>query len=323
VGPGLPTLGGDAPAYRLVVRKRSPVAGVVVDRTGAWSFGVTACANDQPAGPGAPTVSCAPEPPPAGSRPSEAEAKRVALAFVQKVGADVVEPDVRAQDLGAMWQVTVEPRVGGILAPGLASQVTVGPQGKVQWASGRLGTRRPLGDYPLIDTRAALRRLNEGTTHPAPTVTVEPREGSTPTMPPDTKPPPATWPPGATPPYTTTPGITIEPPEGPPVVKPPDGPPITIEHPDAPGPPTGIGQGAGAVPADGAVNLSTQAIATEGTPPTTIPGDVPVTGAEVVLALQATPDGSTFYLVPAYRFTARDGSAPQVVAVADRWLQRQ
>jgi hypothetical protein len=93
---------------------------------------------------------------------SEDQARTTALDVLTAAGTDVTGADVQVVDAVTEWHVTVEPRVGDLLAIDLAATVAVGAGGRIEWASGRAGDLEDLGAYPLLDTRAALDRLNEG-----------------------------------------------------------------------------------------------------------------------------------------------------------------
>jgi hypothetical protein len=103
-------------------------------------------------------------PPPADpvDLPTEDEATDIARDLLAATGAGVDDAAVTAENLVSMWSITVEPRVDGRAAPGLAMYVGVGPDGRIESANGLLTTPDELGDYPMIDTRAAVTRLNEG-----------------------------------------------------------------------------------------------------------------------------------------------------------------
>lgn len=205
---------------------------------------------DEPTVDAAPTTIPVPVEPTAPIRPeslpSQDEAKRIALDLLAATGADVDGAEVRVEDAVTEWYVSIEPRVDGLRAAGLGMYVGIGDKGRITTASGSVATPVKLGDYPLLDTRAALERLNESRVYF-----------------------------GGPVPETTVPGeVSILP-----------------------------------VPEPG---------------PAEEPPDVPVTDAEIVLISEFTNDvdDMTTYLVPAYRFTADDGSAPEVNAVVDALLEQ-
>lgn len=104
---------------------------------------------------------CPGEPPvPPADLPSQDEARAVALDVIAATGVAVTDAIVTVDGPYDAWYVTVEPRLDG--APsGLVASVSVGSKGVVTNASGFLGTPEVLGDYPILDTRAAIARLNE------------------------------------------------------------------------------------------------------------------------------------------------------------------
>jgi hypothetical protein len=115
----------------------------------------------RPTDPGPPPTAPPTTIPPA-DLPSEDEARATALELAEATGADVDGAAVTVEDLVSMLSITVEPEVDGVPAPGLAMYVGIGDGGRIDSASGQLARPDELGDYPLIDTRAAIARLNEG-----------------------------------------------------------------------------------------------------------------------------------------------------------------
>ena len=92
--------------------------------------------------------------------PSEDEARAIALDVLAATGVDTDDAIVTVDGPYDAWNVTVEPRLDG--APsGLLANVSVGSRGVITSAGGFLGTPERLGDYPILDTRAAILRLNE------------------------------------------------------------------------------------------------------------------------------------------------------------------
>jgi hypothetical protein len=277
--------------------------------------------------------------------PSQDEARRIALDVLDASGADTHGAQVTTEDLGGLWSVTVEPVVDGVPAPGLDLYVTIGAEGRIDSASGHLGKVEELGDYPLIDTKAAITRLNEGWAlggaasdvavsaaaeaappKPAADVTAAPRTpgGS------DDASGAATSGPAA-----GTTGGADRPGTGPPTVAGTDDPAATGGSAAAGGNGTGGSTPATSRPAIGPAVGGSGGAAGPGTGPPTVAGtddpavsgpaagvgEVAVTHAERVLVLVPSWDGSGSYLVPGYRFTADDGSAPTVPAVKDDVLK--
>ncbi len=99
------------------------------------------------------------EPTPPADLPSEGEARAIALDLLAATGLDTDDAVVTVDGPYDAWYVTVEPRVDGVPS-GLIANVSVGSEGKVTNASGYLSTPERLGDYPVLDTRAAIARAN-------------------------------------------------------------------------------------------------------------------------------------------------------------------
>ena len=91
----------------------------------------------------------------------EDEARAAALDVVAATGADVDGARVTTQSGGESrtWFVTVEPLVDGI-PTGLVSYVEVSEGAVVTSGNGFFGQPEPLGEYPLLDTRAVIDRAN-------------------------------------------------------------------------------------------------------------------------------------------------------------------
>jgi hypothetical protein len=101
------------------------------------------------------------EPQPPADLPSEDEAREIALDLLQATGMDVDDAKVTVDGPYDAWYVTVEPKLDGVPVSGWIASVGVGAKGAITSASGSLATPERVGDYPLIDTRAAIDRLNE------------------------------------------------------------------------------------------------------------------------------------------------------------------
>jgi hypothetical protein len=116
----------------------------------------------EPCPPDAPCTLPAPiEPQPPADLPSKGDARQIALDLLQATGMDVDNASVTVDGPYDAWYVTVEPKVDGVPVSGWMSSVSVGSKGAITSASGTLATPELLGDYPLIDTSAAIDRLNE------------------------------------------------------------------------------------------------------------------------------------------------------------------
>lgn len=133
----------------------------------AGSSGSEGCAPD---GGCATEVACAPEPcgvpapPPKPltnpDLPSEEQARQIALDLLGSTGVDVTTAMVTVNGPYEAWYVSVEPRIDGVLVSGASASVGVGANGTILNASGTLGTPVRLDDYPVLDTRAVIDRLN-------------------------------------------------------------------------------------------------------------------------------------------------------------------
>jgi hypothetical protein len=91
--------------------------------------------------------------------PSRQEAERIARDLATRAGLALDGAAVRVTDGYAARVVTISPAVGGLPTHGFAWTVSVGPKGRVQYASGWLATPEPADTYPLIGVAAGLERL--------------------------------------------------------------------------------------------------------------------------------------------------------------------
>ncbi|MGV3758190.1 MAG: hypothetical protein ACO1PW_01440, partial [Actinomycetota bacterium] len=99
-------------------------------------------------------------PEPAEDLPSEEQARSIALEVVRATGAEVDGARVTVDGPWDAWYVTVEAALDGLPVSGWSTAVAVGPDGEVLHAGGLLATTEAIGAYPLVDTRAAVDRLN-------------------------------------------------------------------------------------------------------------------------------------------------------------------
>jgi hypothetical protein len=283
--------------------------------------------------PGAPDGGCLP--PPAGTidrppvdpprrpadLPSLDEAERIARQLLTDAGMDLGGARVTTSDATTQWLVTVEPRVGGLPSPGTTASVGVGPGGRVESAFGHVGRAEELGDYQMLDTQRAIDRLNDGGGGGMPVPLPLPADdaitgeasgsatagGATAPCPGGQPCPDGEAGPGERPPtsWPATPDPTAR-----------WRPPTTVVE-SAPGEPaSGDPAGTGGEPQQAEPPLP-------GEPPPVPPiepSEVVVTDAELVLVAVPSWDGTGTYLVPGYRFTADDGSEPQIPAVVDEAL---
>ncbi len=97
--------------------------------------------------------------------PTSDEARDIALGLLAATGMAVESAEVTVDGPYDGWYVTVEPRVEGLRVAGLTASATIGSKGEVTSAGGVLGEPERVGDYPTIDTRKAIDRLNEGTAY--------------------------------------------------------------------------------------------------------------------------------------------------------------
>jgi hypothetical protein len=291
---------------------------------------------------------------PSADLPAEADARKVALDVVAASGADVEGATVDATSSGASWHVTVK-LVPRDVPAGFFSSVEIGPELQVLSAGGTLGRVEALGDYPVLDTHATIDRANEQRSSTGRDVQVGAADpsagttGGTDAVGTDDTPVTATIVPGTDPcaaPDGASDGCggttgcggdgCAETPTTVPCKVQADGSEIcentdcgsaTVEGPDAPavdlpcaGP--ACPQGAPAEDAPG-----TASGAPTCAPPTTVPVvepkplEIVLVDAERSLVVLPANDGSRdAYLVPAYRFTAQDGSTIYLPAVDDEAL---
>lgn len=283
------------------------------------------------------------EPPVPADLPTESAARQIALDLLDATGMDLTGAKVTVDGPYDAWYVTVEPQLDGLAVTGWGASVGVGSEGAVTSASGTLARPERVGDYPLIDTRAAIDRLNEqqgigvgpvpATASDTPTGAVTGDDAGTsedavtndapvPTTPCRTDDPSCTVmttgvAAGEEPSTTTT--ITAS------CKVQPDGSEVC----------EGSGGSAGSDP--GACYKAVQPAGDEGATETTVAGsgcviepvpvpepqptEVVLTDAERVLVLLGAVDGSgDTYLVPGYRFSNEDGAIVEVAAVADASL---
>lgn len=245
------------------------------------------------------------QPTPPVDLPSKDAAQKRALELLAKTGLDVADVKVTVDGPYDSWFVTVEPTIDGMVVSGWVSSVAIGSKGVVTSASGTLGSAAKLDRYPLVDTRAAIDRLNKQGGH---------RGGG---------PVPMGAPDGVA---RDAVGVASEPPataaSG--CVAQPDGSEVcqttgTGVVPPACGTPA---PQLAPVPApDGSITTLAPAVRCPEPVPyePPVPIEVVLTGAEQILAVEYAIDGSNeAYLVPAYRFSSAEGNNnPEVVAVVD------
>ena len=246
--------------------------------------------------------------------PSEDEAESIAVDLLGAVGADTDDAKVTVEDGITEWFVTVEPRIGGLPAPGLSMYVGVGSEGTITMASGYLADPEELGDYPLLDTTKALERLNEQFSGVMTAVDPAAADVAVGAAEPAVDP--------ATP--ATEPGIITTEPVPPPRDRGEDLPVLTEPLETALPPDTAVPETTIVEPRDPATTIPDEPglpAPSPTTPPVPAPPKVEVTDAELVLLTEVAWDGSGTYLVPGYRFTAEDQSSPVVTAVVDNLVE--
>lgn len=101
-----------------------------------------------------------PAPQPPANLPSEGEARTIALDLLSATGMDLTDAKITVDGPHDAWYVSVEPVVDGLPVSGWVSSVSVGANGTITNASGTLAAPELVGEYPLVDTRAAIDRLN-------------------------------------------------------------------------------------------------------------------------------------------------------------------
>jgi hypothetical protein len=94
--------------------------------------------------------------------PSKDEAEDIGRDLFEELGVDLDHAEVKVDDGITIWNVNVDPEVGGLPTLGLTSSIGVGPGGKVQYANGWLDLDElEQGDtYPLVGTAAGIEKLN-------------------------------------------------------------------------------------------------------------------------------------------------------------------
>jgi hypothetical protein len=238
-----------------------------------------------------------PEPP--ADLPTKEDARRIALDLLRATGADVDGAAVSVDGPYDAWYVDVRYAVDGVTAAGWGSMVGVGPKGSIVNASGLLGEIERVGDYPILDTRAAIDRLNaqQGAVFDGgPT----PASGS-----------------GGTEPGVAVPETAVA---DAPVA--PDAPITTILCADTGGS-SEPGSAPGEKPAIAVAECPPLPMPTEPVEPLPAPEpmEVVLTTAEPALVLLSASDGSSdLYLLPGYRLGNADGTQVEVAAVADEAL---
>ena len=236
----------------------------------------------------APDARCdfpAPEPitPPA-DLPTEDEAREIALDLFEAAGLDVTGAKISVDGPHDAWYVMVEPLVDGRPVSGVSWSASIGSKGRITSAGGALNDPERLGDYPVLDTRGAIDRVNEQ----ALAYQTPMEDGGVATEEPTTT--------LAVPEPCVTPTREAETEEAP-TTKPADDPDTAVASDDV-----------ASAPAIGACE-----------PPVPVePVEVVLHEADEILVVVSAFDGTNdAYLVPGYRMTGDDGHVVEVAAVDD------
>lgn len=261
--------------------------------------------------------------------PSEDEARRIALDLLTSTGMDVADAKVTVDGPYDAWYVNVEPTVDGTPVSGWYASVSVGSQGTVLNANGILTGAERLGDYPVLDTTAAIDRLNaqqgdwqaypldeDLSARSGPVSTSVSASASAGASSEDS----AASAPAAGTSQSETIATSVEPVE-PSCKEQPDGREICEPVTTVPGECVPIVPGQ---TPDGEVPAIAQCAEPMPMPepvPEPEPIEVVLTEAERILVLlPAIDDSGDSYLVPGYRLGAEDGTSVDVAAVADESL---
>lgn len=112
--------------------------------------------------PGAACVQVCPpdEPSPPVDLPSRREVVARAGEVAAAAGVDIGAAEVRA-DRFQVWLVSVDPEVGGLPTVGMATTLTIGSGGTIEYAGGWLAVPERGDAYPLVGTTEALRRVTD------------------------------------------------------------------------------------------------------------------------------------------------------------------
>ena len=94
--------------------------------------------------------------------PSRVDAERRARDVLTRAGFDLTEATASSTGGTDSWYVSFTPTIAGLPVLGGRWSVTVGANGSVPSASGRLADPVGVGDYPLAGVAAGVHRLEEG-----------------------------------------------------------------------------------------------------------------------------------------------------------------
>jgi hypothetical protein len=94
--------------------------------------------------------------------PAQVDAERRARDVLARAGFDLTGATASSTGGTDSWYVSFTPTIAGLPVLGGQWSVTVGANGSVLSASGRLADPVDVGDYPLVGVAAGVRRLEEG-----------------------------------------------------------------------------------------------------------------------------------------------------------------
>jgi hypothetical protein len=105
---------------------------------------------------------CLPEPAPVADLLSPQDALEHARDLLSRAGIDLVGADVKLSAGPTADGITVDPTVAGVPTVGMTTSLTLGAKGTIEFGQGVLAGPTPLGDYPLVGTKAGFERLQAG-----------------------------------------------------------------------------------------------------------------------------------------------------------------
>lgn len=324
----LPSLDGTGRAYEVVVdedqirrlRDALQTDGGTFDRfDGSYSWNFSRQSLDRGVASGAGVSSswtepaCAPDtkcevphttiPARPANLPSKDAAVALASDLLRSVGFDVDSAAVTVDDFTTQWSVRFDPIVDGVATEGFSTTIVIGDGGVVEYAYGMAGRPEPADEYPLVGTRVAIDKLNQGLgfVGAVPLAAADTPVAAVAT---DT----ATADAIEDAPTTSTTAL-IDPSGG---VSGSPGDPGVIE----PAPPLLPCDGTGAPTTFPCTDVTIEPL-----PPEALePQRIVLTEAERILLAASSYDGRELYLVPGYRFGTADGLGPSVLAIDESFL---
>lgn len=91
--------------------------------------------------------------------PTKAEAETTARALFETLGVDLEGGAFHIEDGFSAWYVAVEPLVDGLPTLGFGWSASIGPDNKIESASGHLGDATKVADYPLVEVEEAVEKM--------------------------------------------------------------------------------------------------------------------------------------------------------------------